>query len=135
MRFGQYVVGNNPFRQSIVWAVLALASSVGTLLCCALPSLLVTVGMGAVLAGVVTAMPELVIISQYKAPIFIGAGVCLSLAGYAKWHTRYAACPVDPQQARACQMLRRISRAVLITAIGIYAIGGFFAFAASGLLL
>ena len=121
-------MANKSLRRSIIWAIVALLSSVGTLLCCALPAVLVTVGMGAVVAGLVTTVPGLVMVSQYKVPIFIGAGVCLSLAGYAQWRTRYADCPVDPQQARACQMLRRISWAVLITAIGIYAIGGFFAF-------
>ncbi len=128
-------MANKSSRWSVIWAAVALLGSVGTLLCCALPAVLVTLGMGAVLAGLITTVPGLVMVSQYKGWVFIVAGVCLSLAGYAHWRTRYAACPVDPQQARACQMLRRISRAVLITAIGIYAIGGFFAFAASGLLL
>lgn len=128
-------MANKSLRRSIIWAIVALLSSVGTLLCCALPAVLVTVGMGAVVAGLVTTVPGLVMVSQYKVPIFIGAGVCLSLAGYAQWRTRYADCPVDPQQARACQMLRRISRVVLITGIGIYAIGGFFAFSAGRLLL
>jgi hypothetical protein len=89
---------------------------------------LVTLGMGAVLAGLITTVPGLVMVSQYKGWVFIVAGVCLSLAGYAHWRTRYADCPVDPQQARACQMLRRISRVILITAIGLYAIGSFFSF-------
>ena len=128
-------MANKSRRWSVIWAAVALLGSVGTLLCCALPAVLVTLGMGAVLTGLITTVPGLVMVSQYKGWVFIVAGVCLSLAGYAHWRTRYAACPVDPQQARACQMLRRISRVVLITAIGIYSIGGFFAFAASWLLL
>jgi hypothetical protein len=128
-------MANKSRRWSVIWAAVALLGSVGTLLCCALPAVLVTLGMGAVLAGLITTVPGLVMVSQYKGWVFIVAGVCLSLAGYAHWRTRYADCPVDPQQARACQMLRRISWAVLITAIGIYAIGGFFAFGASWLLL
>ena len=121
-------MANKSWRRSVVWAAVALVGSVGTLLCCALPAVLVTVGMGSVLAGLITTVPGLVMVSQYKGLVFIVAGVCLSLAGYAQWRTRYAACPIDPQQARACQMLRRISCLILITAIGLYAVGGFFAF-------
>jgi len=128
-------MANKSRRWSVIWAAVALLGSVGTLLCCALPAVLVTLGMGAVLAGLITTVPGLVMVSQYKGWVFIVAGVCLSLAGYAHWRTRYAACPVDPQQARACQMLRTISRVILIITIGIYAVGGFFAFAAGRLLL
>ena len=40
-------MANNSGRRSVVWAIVALLSSVGTLLCCALPAVLVMVGMGA----------------------------------------------------------------------------------------
>jgi len=70
---------NNSWRRSIIWAILALLSSVGTLLCCALPAVLATVGMGAVLAGLVTTVPGLVMVSQYKGLVFIVAGVCLPI--------------------------------------------------------
>jgi type III secretory pathway component EscV len=43
--------------------LLTVLSSFGTLLCCAVPALLVSVGAGAVMASVVSAIPQLVWIS------------------------------------------------------------------------
>jgi hypothetical protein len=41
-------------------SIASLFTSVSTLLCCALPSLLVAVGMGAVVAGMVSDFPALI---------------------------------------------------------------------------
>lgn len=49
-------------------ATLVLAS--GTLVCCALPILLVTLGMGASVAALVSAAPWLVTLSHYKGWMF-----------------------------------------------------------------
>jgi mercuric ion transport protein len=49
---------------------LGLFSSVGTLVCCALPSLLVLLGFGATVAAMLSAAPWLVTLSQHKAWIF-----------------------------------------------------------------
>jgi len=47
-------------------AYLSLFTSMGTLLCCALPSLLVLVGLGATVASVLSAAPWLVTLSGHK---------------------------------------------------------------------
>ena len=57
-------MSNNLYKQTIA-PTLSLFSSVGTLLCCALPALLVTLGMGAALAGFVSAVPWITAISDY----------------------------------------------------------------------
>ena len=44
----------------------SLFTSVSTLLCCALPSLLVALGMGAVVAGLASDLPWLITMSKYK---------------------------------------------------------------------
>jgi len=46
-------------RNAIV-QTLTLFGSLGTLLCCALPALLVSLGAGAVMASLVTNVPQLV---------------------------------------------------------------------------
>lgn len=46
---------------------LALFSSVGTLVCCALPALLVLSGFGATVASLLSAAPWLVTLSRHKA--------------------------------------------------------------------
>ena len=59
---------NNLYKQT-VFPILSLFTSIGTLLCCALPALLVTLGMGAALAGFISVAPWITVISKYK--IFI----------------------------------------------------------------
>ena len=114
---------------------LALFAGGATLLCCALPALLVTIGAGAVMAGLVANAPGLVWLSAHKGALFAVAGVILAAAGVAKWLSRNAPCPIDPQAARACMRLRKTGTVILSLAAGAYVIGGFFAFFAADLLL
>ena len=102
---------------------LALFTSVGTLVCCALPALLVTLGLGASLAGFIGAFPQITWLSEYKLGVFAVSGAMLSGATIMQWRARSLPCPVDPIQARACARLRRISTAVLGLAIVIWATG------------
>ena len=118
------------WRQSIM-PMLSLFTSAGTLICCALPALLVTLGMGATLAGLVGAAPWITAISDYKAWVFSGAGIMLALSAWIQWRGRYAPCPADAAQATACMRLRKISWGILIFSILIYLIGFFFAFLAA----
>src|SRR3954469_13992855 len=57
---------------------LSLFTSVGTLLCCALPSLLVLFGLGATVASVLSGAPWLVTLSRHKHWVFIVAGALIS---------------------------------------------------------
>lgn len=123
---------NDLYKQTILPA-LGLFTSVGTLLCCALPALLVTLGMGAALAGFVGAAPWITVLSDYKAVIFAVAGVILALAALMQWRGRNAPCPADPAKANACMRLRKLSIIILAFAIVIYLIGFFFAFMAADL--
>lgn len=113
---------------ALVW--LALFTSFGTLICCALPALLVMLGAGAVVAGLVTAVPQIVAISIYKDYVFAGAGVLLLAAALMKYATRHAPCPIDPLEADACRRLRRVSGGILAAAGIVYAVGFFFAYVA-----
>tara|TARA_B100001989_G_scaffold252853_1_gene236591 strand:+ start:3906 stop:4304 length:399 start_codon:yes stop_codon:yes gene_type:complete len=118
------------WRQTIL-PTLSLFASMGTLLCCALPALLVTLGMGAALAGFVGTFPWITAISDYKAYVFAGAGIMLAAATFLQWRARYAPCPADPLKAKACSRLRKFSWVILIFSIVIYLIGFFFAFLAA----
>ena len=53
---------------------LSLFTSVGTLLCCALPSLLVLLGLGASVASMLSLMPWLVTLSRHKLWVFCISG-------------------------------------------------------------
>jgi hypothetical protein len=108
------------------WAAL-LASS-GTLVCCAVPASLVAVGAGAALSSLVSAVPQLVWLSENKEPLFILAGLMLAAAGVLQWRNRAAPCPVDPALRAACLKTRVVSLRVYLFSVFIYAIGGLFAF-------
>lgn len=120
------------WRQTILPS-LSLFTSAGTLICCALPALLVTLGMGASLAGFIGVFPWITAVSEYKRIVFVMAGIMLSISAILQWRARHAPCPVDPAKARACMRLRKISWGILIVSIVIYSVGVFFAFFAADL--
>jgi hypothetical protein len=109
---------------------IALFSSLSTLLCCALPALLVSLGAGAALAGLVTNVPQLIWLSEHKIGLFIFAGAMLAVSGIMLYTSRNAPCPVDMEQAKSCDRLRRISGILFFSSLAIYAIGFSFAFIA-----
>lgn len=109
-------------------AGLALFTSLGTLICCALPAALVAVGAGAAMAGLVTALPGLVVLSEHKDVVFIVAGLALAGAGAMRYATRDAPCPADPAQAAACTRLRRAGGIMMAVSAAVYAVGFFFAY-------
>lgn len=114
---------------------LALFASASTLICCALPALLVTIGAGAVMAGLASSVPGLVFLSAHKGWVFALAALLLAGAWYARWATRNAPCPADPLKARACARMRAFGGATLWFASILLATGAFFAFFAADLLL
>ena len=112
--------------------VLTILSSFSTLLCCALPALLIALGAGAVLASVAV-VPQLVWISEHKILLFAFAGLMLVFSGVSRYRNRNAPCPADPVQAKLCMRWRSWSERVFYISVAIYAIGFFFAFFAARL--
>jgi len=98
--------------------------------CSALPALLVTLGAGAALSSLVSAVPQLVWLSEHKIGIFLGAAVMLALSGFMQWRARSLPCPADPVLAAACTRTRVVSYRVYLLSLAIYLVGGFFAFIA-----
>lgn len=112
-----------------LWAsAVSLFASSGTLLCCALPALLVALGAGAVMSSLVSAVPQLVFLSELKEALFTVAGLMLLASGALQWHNRNAPCPVDPQLRQACLRTRKVALRMFQASVGIYLIGGWFAF-------
>ncbi len=109
---------------------LTLFGSFSTLICCALPALLVSLGAGAAVAGLVSAVPQLIWLSEHKVGLFAFAGVMLLISSFSCYVSRDASCPIDPEEAKACLKLRRISLGIFYFSLLIYAVGFFFAFIA-----
>lgn len=111
-----------------VLSFLSLFSSFGTLICCALPALFVSLGMGATLVSTLSAVPQLLWFSEHKIPVFVFAGLMLPVTFGLRRYSEDRSCPVDPDRARACRTSKRISSVVFATSCLMYLTGGFFAF-------
>ena len=107
---------------------LALFGSASTLVCCALPALLISIGAGAVMAGLTAAIPGIMWLSAHKDILFVLSGVLMIFSTSLWWRQRHAPCPVDPVKAAACHRLRRINKWLLAVAWVAYACGLFFAY-------
>jgi mercuric ion transport protein len=121
-----------PRSRSGALSYLSLFTSLGTLLCCALPSLLVLVGLGATVASVLSEAPWLVAMSHHKNWVFLVAGALI----FGNFVYVYAIAPrlqaqsgaCDPSRPSACQTASRLSRIVLWCSAVLYLIGCFSAY-------
>jgi len=117
-----------PLRRNLGVALLTLLASGGTLVCCVLPAVMVALGAGAALAGLVTAVPQLVWLSEHKAAVFGLAFALLMLSGAMVWRARTLPCPADPALALACMRLRRAGLVLWSVATACTTLGAVFAF-------
>ena len=116
-------------------AMFSLLTSASTLVCCALPALLVTLGAGAALVSLTSAVPQLIWLSEHKAEVFVLAGAMLAAAGLLQWQARRLPCPTDPALAQRCTKQRMQSAWIYRVSVLIYAVGVFFAYLAPVLLI
>ena len=119
---------NSTLARSAALSAVTLLTSSATLICCVLPAVLVALGAGAALAGLISAVPQLIWLSELKLLVFGVAGVLLTLSGAVLWRGRKLPCPIDATAALACQRLRRLSACLYTLALVSFLVGGFFAF-------
>ncbi len=128
-----------PVSQDRFLSYTSLFTSFGTLVCCALPSVLVLIGLGATVASFLTAVPWLVTLSRNKEWVFAISGSLIALNFvYVYWlapRLRAAgeACPID--EPTACSTADKVSRVTLWTSAAIYLVGFFAAFILGPLLV
>jgi hypothetical protein len=121
-----------PRIRSGALSYLSLFTSLSTLLCCALPSLLVLFGLGATVASALSQAPWLVTMSHHKHWVFIVAGLLISgnfvyiYAVAPRLQAKGGAC--DPDHPTACQTAGRFSRIVLWCSAALYLMGAFTAY-------
>jgi hypothetical protein len=115
-------------RRNVGIAATTLLASSATLICCVLPAVFVSLGAGAALAGLVSAAPQLVWMSEHKGLVFGIAGGLLVVSGVLLLNSRRLPCPVDIAAARTCARLRMASHWLYGLAAGAFIVGAFFAF-------
>lgn len=121
----------NPNRSAWL-SYFSLFTSLSTLLCCALPSVLVLLGLGATVASMLSALPWLVTLSKHKTWTFGISGVLIA-ASFVNMYwivpklARGQACDAD--DPTACGQASRISKVLLWFSAVIYAAGFFVAYA------
>jgi hypothetical protein len=120
---------NGEHHRNVGVAALTLVASSGTLVCCVLPAALVSIGAGAALVGLISAVPQLIWLSEHKGMVFGVAGLLLLSSGVLLWRGRRLPCPTDPKVARSCMRLRKVSYWLYGISAFAFALGAMIAFA------
>ena len=116
------------YVQSPMVNFFALLSSSSTLLCCALPAILVSMGAGAVFANIISVFPALTVISRFKVEVTIMTFIILVAVGVLHSKTAKMPCPTDPSLGRACLKSRKRSRIVYYLSCIVFATASIFTF-------
>lgn len=109
------------------WSWVLLVTTSATLTCCALPILLVTVGLGAAVASIASAAPWLITLSMYKGWVFAVSGMMIVAAGWAVFRSGRV-CPADPELAAACAMADKWNKGFIWISAAMWFIGLFAAY-------
>lgn len=115
-------------KSSYFSSLVSLFASTSTLICCALPALLVSLGAGAALASLVSIFPQIVWISENKELIFLISALLMIVGGVFQYRNRYAPCPTDPALRNACMKTRKMSLNIYVVSLFLLLIGAWFAF-------
>ena len=120
--------GLSESRASLLSGMATLFASSSTLVCCALPALLVALGAGAALSSLISVFPQLVWLSEHKLEVFGLAVVMMGLSGALQWRNRTAPCPTDPALRNACLRTRATAARVWWASALLLLVGAWFAF-------
>jgi len=123
------MLGDGDLRTETSVSWLTLFAAGGTLLCCALPIVLVTLGFGSVVAAVTSNFPLLISLATHKVWVFTVSGVLLLLSAWLMYRPGRT-CPSDPALARTCLRAQTWNQRVFWGAALIWCIGFFAAYLA-----
>jgi mercuric ion transport protein len=109
----------------------SLFSSFSTLICCALPSVLILLGMGTTVASLLSAAPWLVNLSRHKIWTFSIAGVLIAMSFVMTYLTaprlRHGG-TCDADDPTTCGEVSKVSRVILWGSAVIWSCGFFVAY-------
>jgi hypothetical protein len=118
-------------KQAALLNYFSLFTSFSTLICCALPSVLVLLGMGTTVASLLSAAPWLVSLSRHKIWIFSTAGILIATSfvmtyAIAPRLRQGVACEAD--DPATCVEVSKVSRAILWGSATVWSCGFFVAY-------
>lgn len=106
----------------------SLFGSMSTLLCCALPVTLVSIGMGAAFASITASFPAIMWLTEKKDYLFMATALMLLISYVMMKRSKRLACPIDLNQRDACQASKEFSTKLYWLTVLIYSIGLFFSY-------
>ncbi|NNE88804.1 MAG: hypothetical protein HKN27_12065 [Silicimonas sp.] len=109
--------------------VLSLFASLGTLICCALPIALVTLGLGATVAAISGNFPFLITLSLHKGWVFAASGALLAISAWLTFRPGRS-CPADPELAALCERTWVWNRRLFWASAAVWGVGFFAAYLA-----
>lgn len=110
-------------KSYLSWLTLFITS--GTLLCCALPIILVSMGYGAVVASLNYNIPGLLSLAENKFWALSLSTLLLLFLAWVIWRPNQS-CPADKKLAVYCHKTKRWNKRVFWLSITIWMIGFFF---------
>lgn len=105
------------------WVTLFTTSS--TLLCCALPILLVSLGLGSVVASMNYNIPGMFWLAQHKYWTLTISALMLSFLAWMIWRPNQS-CPSDPELAQYCESSKKWNKRIFWVSVIAWSIGVFF---------
>ena len=110
-------------RSYLRWVTLLVSS--GTLLCCALPVLLVSLGFGAVVASLHYNIPSLIFLAEHKLWTLGLSALLLLFLAWVIWRPNQS-CPTDPELLIHCQTGKRWNQKIFWLSVTVWSVGFFF---------
>jgi len=120
--------GVSETKTTFLGSLLSLFASSSTLICCAIPALLVSLGAGAALASLVSVFPQIVWISEHKEIIFSISAFLMIVTGVIQWRNQKAPCPMNIELRNACLKTRKVSLRIYLFSLALMVVGAWFAF-------
>lgn len=109
------------------WGWLVLLTSATTLVCCVIPIVLVSLGLGAAVAALYSNLPFLTFMGQHEAWTFGLTALVLLAAAWALFRPGRT-CPADPVLAKACQSADKWNRRLFYVSAALWSISFFTAY-------
>jgi len=105
-------------------SLLTLFFSSGTLVCCALPIIFVTIGFGSSVAALTNAFPFLIFLGIHKTWVFTLSGIMVLISAWFIYVIKQS-CPSDKELANLCNQTKKWNKRIFFASLSVWIIGFF----------